>query len=53
MTVAEDIARGGAKDEETAQLAGGSAARGAVPLNYNHFKISLLENLVMRAIRDA
>ena len=53
MTVAEDIAKGGAKDEETAKLAGGSAARGAVPLNYNHFKISLLENLVMRAIRDA
>jgi len=53
MSVAEDIAKGNAKDEETAKLAGGSAARGAVPLNYNHFKISLLENLVMRAIRDA
>jgi len=53
MSVAEDIARGSAKDEETAKLAAGSAARGAVPLNYNHFKISLLENLVMRAIRDA
>ena len=35
------------------ELAGSSAARGAVPLNYNHFKIPLLENLVMRAIRDA
>lgn len=53
MTVAEDIATGSAKDEETAKLAGGSAARGAVPLNYNHFKITLLENLVMRAIRDS
>jgi len=53
MTVAEDIAKGSAKDEETAKLAGGSAARGAVPLNYNHFKITLLENLVMRAIRDS
>ena len=53
MTVAEDIAKGGAKDEDTAKLAGGSAARGAVPLNYNHFKITLLENLVMRAIRDS
>jgi xanthine dehydrogenase YagS FAD-binding subunit len=53
MTVAEDIARGSPKDEETAKLAGGSAARGAAPLNYNHFKIPLLENLVMRAIRDA
>jgi len=53
MSVAEDIARGSVKNEETARLAAGSAARGAVPLNYNHFKISLLENLVMRAIRDS
>jgi xanthine dehydrogenase YagS FAD-binding subunit len=53
MTVAEDISKGSAKNEETAKLAGGSASRGAVPLNYNHFKISLVENLVMRAIRDA
>ena len=53
MTVAEDIAKGSAKDEETAKLAGGSASRGAVPLNFNHFKMSLLENLVTRAIRDA
>ena len=53
MTVVEDIVRGSTQDEETAQLAGGSASRGATPLNYNQFKIPLLENLVMRAIRDA
>jgi xanthine dehydrogenase YagS FAD-binding subunit len=53
MTVAEDIAKGSTKDEETAELAGGTASRGAVPLNYNHFKISLIENLVTRAIRDS
>jgi xanthine dehydrogenase YagS FAD-binding subunit len=53
MTVVEDIVRGGAQDEESAALAGGSASRGATPLNFNHFKIPLLENLVMRAIRDA
>jgi xanthine dehydrogenase YagS FAD-binding subunit len=53
MTVAEDIARGSAKDEETANLAGSTASRGATPLNYNHFKITLLENLVLRAIRDS
>jgi len=53
MSVAEDIARGSARDEETAALAGGSAARGAVPLNFNHFKVPLLEKLVTRAIRDA
>jgi xanthine dehydrogenase YagS FAD-binding subunit len=53
LTVVEDIVKGSAQDEETASLAGGSASRGATPLNYNHFKIPLLENLVMRAIRDA
>jgi len=53
MSVAEDVAKGSVKNAETAKLAGGSASRGAVPLNFNHFKISLLENLVMRAIRDA
>jgi hypothetical protein len=29
------------------------AARGAVPLNYNGFKIPLMENLVRRALRDS
>jgi xanthine dehydrogenase YagS FAD-binding subunit len=53
LTVVEDIVRGSAKNGETAKLAGGSASRGATPLNYNHFKIPLLENLVTRAIRDA
>lgn len=53
MIGAEDVARGSRKDEETAQLAGSVAARGAAPLNFNHFKIPLLENLVTRAIRDA
>ena len=53
MTVVEDIVRGSPQDEETAALAGGSASRGATPLNFNHFKVPLLENLVKRAIRDA
>lgn len=53
MTGAEDVARGSVKDEETANLAGSVAARGATPLNFNHFKMPLLENLVTRAIRDA
>ncbi|MFL2770173.1 MAG: FAD binding domain-containing protein [Rhodospirillaceae bacterium] len=51
LTVVEDIVRGSNQDEETAELGGGSASRGATPLNYNHFKIPLLENLVKRAIR--
>jgi xanthine dehydrogenase YagS FAD-binding subunit len=53
LNVVEDIVKGGNKDEESAGIAGGAASRGATPLNYNHFKIPLLENLVRRAIRDA
>jgi hypothetical protein len=34
-------------------LAGKTAVQGATPLNFNHFKIPLMENLVRRAIRDA
>jgi xanthine dehydrogenase YagS FAD-binding subunit len=53
LTVVEEVVRGQPKTEETARLAGQSAIRGATPLNYNHFKIPLLQNLVTRAIRDA
>ncbi len=53
LTVVEEVIRGQPKSEATAQLAGQSAIRGATPLNYNHFKIPLLQNLVMRAVRDA
>ncbi len=53
LTVVEDVVRGSAKNEETADLGASSAARGATPLNFNHFKIPLLENLVRRAIRDS
>ena len=53
LTVVEEVVTGSPKDEETAALAGQAAVRGATPLNYNHFKIPLLENLVKRAIRDA
>jgi len=53
MKVVEEVVKGSPRDEETAALAASAAARGAVPLNYNHFKIPLMENLVKRAIRDA
>jgi len=53
LTVVEDVVRGNSRDEEIAALAGSSASRGAIPLNQNHFKIPLLENLVKRAIREA
>ncbi len=53
LTVVEEVVTGSPQNAETAALAGQAAVRGATPLNYNHFKIPLLENLVKRAIRDA
>ena len=53
LTVVEEVVTGSPQNTETAALAGQAAVRGATPLNYNHFKIPLLENLVKRAIRDA
>ena len=43
----------GKKPADIAQVAGQIATRGARPLNYNGFKIPLMANLVMRAVRDA
>jgi xanthine dehydrogenase YagS FAD-binding subunit len=51
LTVVADIVRGEQQNEDTAKLAGQAAVRGAVPLNYNHFKVTLMQNLVARAIR--
>ena len=53
LTAVEGIVKGKAAGEDIARLAGQSAARGASPLNYNQFKIPLMANLVMRAVRDA
>jgi xanthine dehydrogenase YagS FAD-binding subunit len=53
LTQVEAVVQGQPKNEDTAKLAGQAAVRGATPLNYNHFKIPLLQNLVTRAIRDA
>lgn len=39
------------RSEETAEAVAGLASRGARPLNYNHFKAPLMENLVKRALR--
>lgn len=53
LNVVEDVVTGQPRTEALAALAGQAAIRGATPLNFNHFKIPLLENLVKRAIRDA
>ena len=48
----EELVTGEPVDEEIAIIAGQSASRGATPLNYNHFKVSLMENLVKRAVHS-
>jgi xanthine dehydrogenase YagS FAD-binding subunit len=49
----EDSIKGKPLGEEIAKVAGLVASRGARPLNYNGFKIPLMERLVTRAVRDA
>jgi xanthine dehydrogenase YagS FAD-binding subunit len=49
----ESIAMGRKKAEDVAIEAGKAASQGATPLQYNQFKVPLMENLVRRAIRDA
>jgi xanthine dehydrogenase YagS FAD-binding subunit len=47
----EALVAGGQRTEEAASMAGAAAVEGAEPLDYNHFKIPLMENLVKRAVR--
>jgi xanthine dehydrogenase YagS FAD-binding subunit len=53
LEAVEQVVIGQPKNEATAALAGQVSVRGATTLNFNHFKIPLLQNLVTRAIRDA
>ena len=53
LKAVEQAVIGQPKNEDTALVAGRIAAQGATPLQYNHFKIPLMENLVRRAIRDS
>jgi xanthine dehydrogenase YagS FAD-binding subunit len=53
LEAVEETIKGKAPSAEIATLAGQTATRGARPLNYNGFKIPLMANLVMRAVRDA
>ena len=47
----EAMIRGQMRNEDTAARAGTMAVQGAEPLDYNHFKIPLMQNLVKRAVR--
>jgi xanthine dehydrogenase YagS FAD-binding subunit len=47
----EQAIRGKARNQETADQVASLATQGAQPLNFNHFKMPLMENLVNRAVR--
>lgn len=53
MRAVERLLRGAARTEEVAHTAGALASDGAKPLAYNEYKISLVENLVKRAVRGS
>lgn len=47
----ENALRGRPREAASGEAVAGLASRGARPLNHNHFKLPLLENLVRRALR--
>lgn len=47
---AEDAARGKARSADTGEMAGKVAVQGAVPLQFNAYKVPLMKNLVKRSI---
>jgi xanthine dehydrogenase YagS FAD-binding subunit len=53
LKVVEDAVRGKPANAETGKMAGELAVRGAVPLQFNAYKIPLMRNLVKRAIDGA
>ncbi len=50
LKVVEDAMRGKAANADTGEMAGKLAVQGAVPLQFNGYKIPLMRNLVKRAI---
>jgi xanthine dehydrogenase YagS FAD-binding subunit len=50
LKTVEDAVRGHPRNEATGQMAGKLAVQGAVPLQFNSYKIPLMRNLVKRAI---
>lgn len=51
LTNVERALRGQPRSEATANQVASLATEGARPLNYNHYKLPLMENLVKRAVR--
>jgi xanthine dehydrogenase YagS FAD-binding subunit len=52
-TGAERLVRGQARSEQVAAAAAAAAVQGAEPLQFNGYKIPLMESLVRRAVRGA
>ena len=52
LTDVEDLITGEPPGEELETLVKRVASSGAKPLNYNHFKVPLMENLAVRAVRS-
>ncbi len=50
LKAVEDAVRGKPADASTGEMAGRLAVQGAVPLQFNAYKVSLMRNLVKRAI---
>ena len=53
LKAVEDAVRGKAANADTGEMAGKLAVEGAVPLQFNGYKIPLMRNLVKRAIAGA
>ena len=53
LRASEDVVRGQQLTEDLAKRAGEAAVQGVRPLAHNGYKVALLRNLVMRAVRDA
>lgn len=51
LTAVENALRGQQRSEQLAEQVAAIATQGARPLNYNHFKVPLMANLVKRAVR--
>lgn len=51
LRAVENAAVGKSLSNDSAEALAPLASRGAKPLNYNHFKVPLMENLVRRALR--
>ena len=50
LKAVEDAVRGHSRDASTGEMAGRLAVQGAVPLQFNAYKVPLMRNLVKRAI---